>query len=150
MQVKEWAMKHPHTGSRKDYWPHVFNNVNEGIPGFAYQLRLKMYFVGKGTYMFPHRPLPAIFSINIGFTLVVLPLLVAVFLRMMTQVNPWGRAGIIFFVSLLAPIFEKLAEVGGIFIHSEKWSHLYTFFGYLVFLTVIYWFFHWTKTKAEA
>ena len=36
----KWAKEHPHTGSRKDYWPHIFNNVNEGIPGFAYQLRL--------------------------------------------------------------------------------------------------------------
>jgi hypothetical protein len=40
-QVLEWAKTHPHTGSRKDYWPHIFNNVNEGIPGFAYQTRLK-------------------------------------------------------------------------------------------------------------
>ena len=40
-QVIEWAKTHPHTGSRKDYWPHIFNNVNEGIPGFAYQTRLK-------------------------------------------------------------------------------------------------------------
>lgn len=39
-QVVEWAKSQPHTGSRKDYWPHIFNNVNEGIPGFAYQLRL--------------------------------------------------------------------------------------------------------------
>lgn len=39
--VLDWAKKNPHTGSRKDYWPHVFNNVNEGTPGYAYQLRLK-------------------------------------------------------------------------------------------------------------
>lgn len=39
--VREWAFHHPHTGSRKDYWPHIFNTINEGIPGFAYQLRLK-------------------------------------------------------------------------------------------------------------
>lgn len=36
----KWAKEHPHTGSRKDYWPHLFNNVNEGIPGIPYQLRL--------------------------------------------------------------------------------------------------------------
>ncbi|WP_420489178.1 DUF2515 domain-containing protein [Neobacillus vireti] len=36
----KWAKEHPHTGSRKDYWPHIFNNVNEGIPGIPYQLRL--------------------------------------------------------------------------------------------------------------
>ncbi|WP_420490161.1 DUF2515 family protein [Neobacillus drentensis] len=39
--VVDWARAHPHTGSRKDYWPHIFNNINEGIPGFAYQPRLK-------------------------------------------------------------------------------------------------------------
>ncbi|MBT2699698.1 DUF2515 domain-containing protein [Bacillus sp. ISL-40] len=39
--VLEWAKTHPHSGSRKDYWPHIFNNINEGIPGFAYQTRLK-------------------------------------------------------------------------------------------------------------
>jgi hypothetical protein len=47
-QVTEWAVKHPHTGSRKDYWPHIFNNVNEGRPGFAYQLRLKSCQLRKG------------------------------------------------------------------------------------------------------
>ncbi|MEH7158542.1 DUF2515 domain-containing protein [Neobacillus drentensis] len=40
-KIVEWAKEHPHTGSRKDYWPNIFNNVNEGIPGFAYQTRLK-------------------------------------------------------------------------------------------------------------
>nr|WP_263328539.1 DUF2515 domain-containing protein [Neobacillus sp. Marseille-Q6967] len=40
-QAVEWAIHHPHTGSRKDYWPHIFNNINEGIPGIAYQLRLQ-------------------------------------------------------------------------------------------------------------
>ncbi|MGG1679179.1 DUF2515 domain-containing protein [Neobacillus sp. NRS-1170] len=40
-QTVEWAKRTPHTSSRKDYWPDIFNSVNEGIPGFAYQLRLK-------------------------------------------------------------------------------------------------------------
>ena len=39
-QFVKWAKEHPHTGSRKDYWPHLFNNVNEGIPGIPYQFRL--------------------------------------------------------------------------------------------------------------
>ena len=37
----EWAKSHPHTGSRKDYWPDIFNSVNEGMPGLPYQLHLK-------------------------------------------------------------------------------------------------------------
>ncbi len=40
-QAIDWAKHHPHTGSRKDYWSNVFNSVNEGTPGFPYQLRLK-------------------------------------------------------------------------------------------------------------
>jgi hypothetical protein len=39
-QFVQWAKTHRHTGSRKDYWPHIFNDVNEGIPGIPYQLRL--------------------------------------------------------------------------------------------------------------
>ena len=39
--VEDWANTHPHTGSRKDYWPHLFNSVHEGIPGKKYQLRLR-------------------------------------------------------------------------------------------------------------
>ena len=39
-KVEEWAMAQPHTGSRKDYWPHIFNDVHEGIPGLKYQIKL--------------------------------------------------------------------------------------------------------------
>ena len=36
----KWAKEQHHSGSRKDYWPHIFNNVNEGLPGIPYQLRI--------------------------------------------------------------------------------------------------------------
>ncbi|WP_338112629.1 CBO0543 family protein [Paenibacillus dendritiformis] len=71
---------------------------------------LDLYFVGKGLYHFPHRLLPEIFSIHIVFTLIGLPILTMVFLYSLSQVNRWGKAGIILFVSLLMPIFEKRAE----------------------------------------
>lgn len=47
-QALDWAKCHPHTGSRKDYWPHLFNDVNEGIPGITYPLRLKSCHLRKG------------------------------------------------------------------------------------------------------
>ncbi|WP_079479824.1 DUF2515 family protein [Halobacillus salinus] len=31
-QVQEWAKYHPHTGSRKDYWPALYNDVRERVP----------------------------------------------------------------------------------------------------------------------
>lgn len=39
--AQKWADKQVHTGSRKDYWPAIFNNIQDEPPGKAYQLRLK-------------------------------------------------------------------------------------------------------------
>jgi len=47
-QALNWAKSHPHTGSRKDYWPHLFNTINEGTPGLSYPLRLKSCRLRKG------------------------------------------------------------------------------------------------------
>lgn len=98
-------------------------------------------------YEFPSRPFPGIFSVNIGFTLLVLPLCVMVFLHYTSQVNKWGRRGIILFVSLLVPILEKLAEELGFFVHSGSWQHIYSFFGYLVFLIIIDAFHQWMQRR---
>jgi hypothetical protein len=45
---KNWALEHPHTGSRKDYWPHLFNDVKEYAPGNFYIRRLKKCQLRKG------------------------------------------------------------------------------------------------------
>ncbi|WP_312471532.1 DUF2515 domain-containing protein [Neobacillus sp.] len=50
--IVDWAKNHPHTGSRKDYWPHIFNNIKEGIPGFTYPIRLKSCQLRKGARRF--------------------------------------------------------------------------------------------------
>lgn len=47
-QALEWAKRHPHTGSRKDYWPHLFNSVKESTPGIPYPLRLNACRLLKG------------------------------------------------------------------------------------------------------
>ncbi|MBY0120457.1 DUF2515 family protein [Bacillus sp. S/N-304-OC-R1] len=39
--MRKWANQHPHTGSRKDYWPHLFNNVMESPPGSILKPRIK-------------------------------------------------------------------------------------------------------------
>ncbi|WP_248734529.1 CBO0543 family protein [Neobacillus rhizosphaerae] len=110
---------------------------------------LDLFFVGKQMYEFPVRLLPRIFSINIAFTLIGLPVFVMIFISCISKVNKWGRAGIIFFVSLLMPIFEKFAEVLGFFVHNEQWNHLYTFFGYLLFLTIISAFYQWLEKQTR-
>lgn len=108
-----------------------------------------LVLVGIGMYDFPLRPFPAIFSVNILFTLVVLPLAVMMILHYTSLVNKWGRRGIILFVSLLVPILEKLAEELGLFIHSDHWQHIYSFFGYWIFLVLIDAFQRWWA-KREA
>jgi hypothetical protein len=104
---------------------------------------LDTFLVCKQLYEFPIRPLPGIFSINIFYSFIGLPILVFMFLRTISQVNKWGRVGIILFVSLLMAIIEKSAEIFGLFAHSARWEHLYTFLGYLFFLTVISFFHDW-------
>jgi hypothetical protein len=47
-QCKKWAFAHPHTGSRKDYWPQLFHHVKEGVPGKGYQMRLKSCRIKSG------------------------------------------------------------------------------------------------------
>lgn len=108
---------------------------------------LDLYFVGKGLYHFPHRLLPEIFPIHIGFTLIVLPIFTLAFLYCLSQANRWGKACIILFVSLLMPMLERFAERLGMFVHSEKWMHSYSFFGYLLFLTVIAVVYTWLKKR---
>ncbi|MEH7076793.1 CBO0543 family protein [Neobacillus drentensis] len=102
---------------------------------------LDLFFVGKQMYHFPIRPLPEVFSINITFPLAGVPVLAFVFLQVMSRVNKWGKVGLIVFISLLMTIFEKFSELIGWFEHASTWNHLYTFFGYLLFLTIIYSFY---------
>ena len=40
-KIYRWAITHPHTGSRKDFWPDIFNDIYEGIPGRAFTRRLQ-------------------------------------------------------------------------------------------------------------
>ncbi|MCP3031884.1 DUF2515 domain-containing protein [Halobacillus sp. A1] len=37
-QTIDWADMNPHTGSRKDFWPHLFNDVKETAPGSVHEL----------------------------------------------------------------------------------------------------------------
>ncbi|MBB3908503.1 DUF2515 domain-containing protein [Anoxybacteroides rupiense] len=43
-----WASRHPHTGTRKDYWPHLFNDVRESLPGQPYRRRIKDCQISEG------------------------------------------------------------------------------------------------------
>ncbi|MGX1982991.1 CBO0543 family protein [Thermolongibacillus altinsuensis] len=107
---------------------------------------LDLYFVGKQMYSFPARPYPAIFSINIAFTLIGLPILTTFFLYFIEKMKTWKKGVFIVTISLIMMISEKRSEAIGWFAHNDQWDHLYSFFGYSLFLTIIWKFYRWMSS----
>jgi len=103
---------------------------------------LDLYLTGKGWYTFPKRPFPSVFSIDIFFTIVVLPLCTVLFLWLMERLSRFGRIGLIIASAALMAAFETKAEAYGLFVHTAMWRHSYSFAGYGVFLAIIWIFYH--------
>ena len=108
---------------------------------------LDLYLVGKGLYFFPKRPFPDIFSINISFTLIVLPVLVGVYLIICDKLTNLKKMVFILSISLMMTIIEKQAEVLGFFEHHDSWNHIFSTFGYTFYLTFIYCLYHWLQKQ---
>ncbi len=108
---------------------------------------LDLFFVGKGLYVFPKRLFPDVFTINIVFTLFALPLFIALFLYISKKINSWARAALILVLSFIMSIIEKQSETFGFFIHHKSWEHIYSFYGYILFLIIIYSFHHWQNKQ---
>ncbi|WP_051030942.1 CBO0543 family protein [Robertmurraya massiliosenegalensis] len=103
---------------------------------------LDLYFVGKGLYSFPLRPFPSIFTINLLFTTIVLPIFIIVFILLSLRLQKWMKLMFILTLSTLMAAFEKFAESLGLFVHHAAWQHYYSFFGYSVYLSFILLFYH--------
>ncbi|URM34759.1 hypothetical protein LLY41_10405 [Cytobacillus firmus] len=104
---------------------------------------LDLYFIGKGMYAFPIRPFSDIFTINILFTLAVLPILMISLLKIMESLRGRFRWMFVLAISIAMAAAEKMAESIGIFVHAENWHHLYTFIGYCLFIGLIAAFHGW-------
>ncbi len=37
-EIIQWASEHPHSGSRKDFWPQLFNDIDETAPGRVHEM----------------------------------------------------------------------------------------------------------------
>ncbi|MFC7062053.1 CBO0543 family protein [Halobacillus seohaensis] len=108
---------------------------------------LDLLMVGNGFYSFPDRPFPMIFSINILFTLFVLPVLTTVIIYLFKQLPTLLYRGFIlicFFFFL--PILEHFSELFSVFTHSNDWNHLYSGFGYVIFILIIWKFYVWLSS----
>lgn len=108
---------------------------------------LDLIFVGKQWYAFPIRPFPDLFSINIAFTLLILPICTWLFLFIIGKMPAWSRPVFILLLAIFAAIIEKLSMLWGFFSHTEQWSPIYSLIGYFLFLFLIWKVFNWGKRR---
>jgi hypothetical protein len=99
---------------------------------------LDLIFVGKGMYHFPVRVFPEIFTINIVFTLFILPLFTILFLFVAKRVQPFPRFIMILMISVVMFFIEQFTEQLGWFVHHSEWNHAYSFLGYMLFLIIVW------------
>ncbi|HFJ9371606.1 hypothetical protein CN445_09625 [Bacillus cereus] len=104
---------------------------------------LDAFFVNKQIYSFPVRPFSSTFSVNIAFTLLVLPILTASFIQISKKLSTISRTLFIISIGVCASIFEQIAERLGLFVHSTDWQHSYSLFGYIIFFSLIWKFYNW-------
>jgi hypothetical protein len=104
---------------------------------------LDLWMVGKGFYSFPARPFPTIFSINILFTLCILPIFSFFIVYLFKRINGALQLLVTILVSIIISIFEHYFEQLGLFVHSNEWNHWYSTLGYFIFILLIWKFYKW-------
>ncbi|WP_152658539.1 CBO0543 family protein [Oceanobacillus sp. CFH 90083] len=108
---------------------------------------LDLFFVGIGMYHFPMRLFPDIFTVNIAFTLLILPVSVILFLYVANRMLFLPRCMMVLTVSTAVIFIEKTAEQLGWLNHHPAWNHAYSFFGYMLFLIVVWSIFRFFRVK---
>ncbi|WP_343770375.1 CBO0543 family protein [Oceanobacillus oncorhynchi] len=108
---------------------------------------LDLFFVGIGMYHFPMRLFPEIFAVNIAFTLLILPVSVILFLYLANRMRILPRCIMILTISTAVIFIEKTAKQLGWFMPHPDWNHAYSFFGYMLFLIIVWRIFHFFQAK---
>ncbi|WP_416825608.1 CBO0543 family protein [Ectobacillus polymachus] len=104
---------------------------------------LDLLFVGRHLYAFPVRPFPNIFTINVAFTLLILPIFTTLFLWIANILDTFSRILFIVLIGLCISISEQITENVGWFTHSDAWHHSYSFFGYIIFMLLLWKLYRW-------
>ncbi|WP_229720347.1 CBO0543 family protein [Oceanobacillus neutriphilus] len=99
---------------------------------------LDLFFVGIGMYHFPMRLFPDIFTVNIAFTLLLLPVSVILFLYVANRLRFLSRCIMILGIGMAALFIESASEQLGWFVHHTDWNHAYSFFGYMLFFMIVW------------
>lgn len=106
---------------------------------------LEIILTGKQYYTFIERPFPDIFSIDIRFTLIGIPLLTLVVLSILNTMNLIQKSLFLMVLSTTLALMEMLIENIGWITFSEQWRNIYSFFGYFIFYVIIWLFFQWCR-----
>ncbi|WP_407058303.1 CBO0543 family protein [Tigheibacillus jepli] len=104
---------------------------------------LDLIMVGAGLHSFPSRIFPQIFTINILFSLCMLPLMTFGVIFMLKRLYPLPRFLFLLTCSLAVFMAEQLGEQFGLLAHSIYWRHAYSAVGYFVFFVMIWKFYRW-------
>jgi len=104
---------------------------------------LDLWLVGKGYYAFPVRPLPGIFTVNVLFTLFILPISTFIVIFWFNRMGSFQKLLWSIILSLAMAASELYFEKLGLFAHSHAWNHIYSVFGYFIFIQAVWYFYKW-------
>ncbi|KXH81921.1 CBO0543 family protein [Sporosarcina sp. HYO08] len=109
---------------------------------------MELWFVEKNFYTFSIRPFPEIFSINIAFTLLLIPSITFIYLLVAGKMASWLR--LIFTIALCAfvPYAEEQAVQYGFLSLGDQWNSYYSSVGYFIFLVLIWKLYKWNRSIA--
>ncbi|KIL37344.1 hypothetical protein SD71_01290 [Cohnella kolymensis] len=107
---------------------------------------LELFLTGKQLYTFEKRPFADIFTIDIRFTLLGIPLFALFILYITKSMGFVYKLLFITIVSAVMTITEKLLGKLEWITYSEQWQHIYSFFGYIAFSFLMLLFFKWVSS----
>lgn len=150
--VKHWRQSNSQSSRKRPYYrrsQRIKSYVSTIISASLIGTYLDLLLVGAGLYSFPNRPFSEIFTINILFTLCILPLFSLIIIFVLKRLHKLLRYLFLFICSLVAYIAEQTAERFGLFSHSMDWKHEFSLVGYFLFLIVIWTFYKWFESDHE-
>lgn len=150
--VKRWRQSNSQSSRKRPYYrrsQRIKSYVSTIILASLIGTYLDLLLVGAGLYSFPSRPFSEIFTINILFTLCILPLFSLIIIFVLKRLHKLLRYLFLFICSLVAYIAEQTAERFGLFSHSMDWKHEFSLVGYFLFLIVIWMFYKWFESDHE-
>ncbi|RFU65205.1 hypothetical protein D0466_04685 [Peribacillus glennii] len=107
---------------------------------------LELILTGTQLYTFQARPLTNIFSIDIRFTLIGIPVMTLFCVTALSWMNLLQRTLFLILIGLAMMLFEKISGRLGWIGYSDQWQHMYSFLGYPAFILVVFFFFTWCES----